>query len=1128
MLVSLLSLRRLLVPAVLLVFPLSALAQFNASVQGTVTDSSGAVVPNATVTVTNQATSIGRSTRTSSNGFYNVTALPPGTYMVEVKAPGFETSTSSGVVVAAEQPRGLNVQLKTGTASETVQVTENMAPLQTENANVQGEITSRQVQELPSYGRDPYSDLRLAPGVFGTGALSGGGGMLTLPNTTGPGASNLGIFQTENQIPISANGQRVSSNNYMIDGVSVNSQTWGGAAVVTPNMDAVQEMSVTANTYNAQDSRNSGAIVRVVTKSGSNQFHGDGWFQYQDPNFNSYNKYGGPAAGELPVRVDNNWKQFGGSLGGPILKDKLFFFFSYEGLRSTSDSFSVPTWIETSQYRQLIGNLFPGSFADQVINSSGMAPRINTVLTPSCQIFQAASWPCQVVGNGVDIGSPTGGLGTYAPGVAGGGLDGIPDLQYVQLIQPNTARPNQYNGRVDYHWGQQLFSASGFLTKSYLVTPDGYSRPADDVRYKPTNEALMLSWVSTISPTLLNEARFNVTRWAYNELSSAITNWGIPGVDAEQFPTGFRIQWGQQGNNSGTPAIFAENTYEASDFLTKVWGVHTLKFGGQYDWEQNNDIPVGQIRPQYAFSFWNLVNSAPLFEGITANPVTGLPTTGPSHFRTHYYAAFVQDDWKLKPNFTVNLGLRYEFFSPLSEVNGLTTNFFPGPTYSTALTDASVQPVSQYYKPDRNNFAPRVGFAWSPQRYNNNMVVRGGFGVAYDRIPEALLIPSRQNPPYQASFGFCCGGATNPFDGGLIVLATTNSIYNYPLSPLVKSQLPLGPNNLPTGSGASVQLYGTPQNMPNPYTYVYSLEVEQQLPAQFVLTMGYQGSETRKETRLLNQNYIFSTPNPVLAGGVFLVEPDINGNFNALLVRVNRRFSHGFQLLGNYRWSHSLDELSYGGPGFVTNQTFPSNLKYEYGPSDFDARHFANVSGIWQLPFSGRKDLLGTLLGGFQLSGIFTFNTGLPWTPVQYAYCLPQPGQCISPTRPTEVIANPIYSNSTYALTTQGVNFPGGGSAYFASPAGSTLPAIGRNSFRGPGFKSVDMSIQKNFRLDTAGLPEGSLIQLRMNAYNVFNILNLSPFNFGDSNTNYLDPTFGRAISATSGRVLELEARFQF
>ena len=249
--------------------------------------------------------------------------------------------------------------------------------------------------------------------------------------------------------------------------------------------------------------------------------------------------------GELPVRVDNNWKQFGGSIGGPILKNKLFFFFSYEGLRSFSNTFSTPTYIETSQYRQMIASLFPGSFADQVVNAPGMVPRVNTVLAQSCGIFIAQNWPCQVVGNGLDVGSPTGGLSQYSSNVAGGGLDGIPDLQYVQLVQPNTATPNQYNARVDYHFGQQLFSVSGFLTKSSLITPDGYSRPADDVHYKPTNEAIMLAWVSTISPTLLNEARFNFSRWNYNELASGNTNWGIPGVDAEQFPTGFRIQWGR-------------------------------------------------------------------------------------------------------------------------------------------------------------------------------------------------------------------------------------------------------------------------------------------------------------------------------------------------------------------------------------------------------------------------------------------------------------------------------------------------------------------------------------------------------------------------------------------------------
>ncbi len=1109
----------------ILLLSLPAAAQFNAAIQGTVTDPTGAIIPGATVTVTNQATGVSKTVQSSGNGFYRVSELPPGSYKVHAEMSGFASSDTENVQVAAEQPRGFNIQLKTGAVTQTVQVTAQSSPeLQTENANVQGQITSQQLQSLPAFGRDPYSDLRLAPGVFGNGAISGTGGTVNLPNTTGPGGSSQGIFQTENQIPISANGQRLSSNSYLIDGVSVNSQTWGGAAVVTPNIDAVQDISVTSSTYSAEDSRNSGAIVKVVTKSGSNRFHGDGWFQYQDPNLNAYNTYGGPVVGEPTTRVTNNWKQFGGSVGGPIIKNKLFFFFSYEGLRSISDTFSAPTWIETSQYRDMVHALYPGSFADQEVNAPGMAPRINAVLAPSCGIFTAAAWPCQVVGNGLDIGSPIGAVGQYTSNVAGGGLDGVPDLQYVQLINPGSASPNQYNGRVDYHFGQQQISASGFLSKGNILTTDAYSRPSGDIQFYPTNESLMLAWIAPIGSSLLNELRFNVTRWAYDTVTGSGNDWGIPGVDAEQFPTGFRIQWGQPGNNVGTPAIFAENTYSMSDSVTKIHGNHAFKFGFQYNWEQNNDTPAGQARPQYAFSFWNLATSAPLFEAITADPTTGQITTGHANFRTHYYGAFIQDDWKVKPNLTVNLGLRYEFYSPLSNLQNTMTNLFPGSDYDTGLLDASVQTVSQYYKPDRNNFAPRIGFAWSPSRYDNKIVLRGGFGISYDRIPETLLLNSRANPPYQANFGFCCGGATNPFDGGLIVLGTSNnSIYGYPITPLIGTQYVLGPNNLPIGTG--VEVWGTPQDMPNPYVYVYSLEMENQLPGNMVFTYGYQGSNTRKETRILNLNYAYGMVNPSI-NAAYTIQPDVTGNFNSLNLRLARNFANGVQFAANYRWSKSLDTLSYGGPGFVTNQTYPQNQHFEYGPSDFDATHFFNFSGIWRLPFSGRKDLLGTVLGGFELSGIFTYNSGLPWTPVTYQYCLPVASQCLSPYRPSGILQTPIYSNSNSALTTQGANFPGGGALYYNTQPG--IPAVGRNSFRGPSFKQIDMSIAKSFRLDTVGLPEGTLIEFRMNAYNVFNMLNLAAVPVRRCQHQHRDPRSARRMAADAGRVLELQARFQF
>jgi hypothetical protein len=1115
-----------------------AAAQFNAAVQGTVMDTSGAIVPGATVTVTNQATGVAKTVQTTGSGFYRVGELAPGTYQVQVEASGFQTNTTNDVQVAAEQPRGVNVQLKPGGATQTVTVTAETTPeLQTETGSVEGQITSQQLTQLPSYGSDPYADLRLAPGVFGQQAMTASGGGATLPNTTGPGPSSLGIFQTENQIAISANGQRVSSNSYNIDGVSVNSQTWGGSAVVTPNIDAVQEINVTTSTYSAIDSRNSGAIVKVVTKSGTNNFHGSGWFQYQDPNFNAYNKYGGPVQGEKPVRVDNNWKLFGGSVGGPIKKDKLFFFASYSGLRSTATTFSTPTWVETPQYRASIHSLFPGSFGDQIVNQPGIAPRVNTILTPSCSIFTNAGWPCQVVGNALDIGSPTGALGSYVPvfsgDQAGGGLDGIPDLEYVQLKQPNSANPNQYTGRLDWILGRQQFSLSGILSKGDQVNGDTLSRPADDLHYKPTNGSAMLAWVSTISSSLLNEVRVNFTRWSYNTVTGSGNNWGLPGVDIESFPTNFRIQFGQNGNNVGTPAKFAENTYAIYDNVTKIHGQHAFRFGGVYTWEQNNDTPAGQARPQFAFATpWNLVNSAPLFEGITANPVSGQPTTGTLvNFRTHYYGLYFQDDWKVKPTLTLNLGLRYEFYSPLKAAHGQTTNLFLGSTYATALTDASVKQLGQFYQNDRTDFAPRIGFAWSPAKYNGNIVFRGGFGISYDRFPETLLLNSRANPPYEFNFGFCCGTAASefgsPYDKGLILLSTSsNSIYGYSNSPLVAQQVMLGPNNLPTGNGNPVEIWGTPQNMPTPYAYIYSLEMQTQLPKNFVFTYGYQGSRTVRETRILNYNNIYPVNQSI--SNAYTIHPDVWGNFNSLNLRLVRNFSNNLELAANYRWSKSMDTLSYGGPGFVTNQTFPSDQRLDYGPSDYDAANYATISAVYYLPGFKDKTVLNTLLGGFQVSGIVTLSSGLPWTPVTYAYCIPQPGNCVSPTRPTQVLQPPVYSNSNSALTTADVNFPGGGAAYFASPPGSTLPAIGRNSFRGPTYRDIDLSLAKNFKLDVFHLGEGSNFQIRANLYNAFNILSLSNFNFGDSNTNINDPAFGRALTAYAGRVVELQARFTF
>jgi Carboxypeptidase regulatory-like domain len=289
----------LAVRVVLLIVSIVALtalvqAQYGASLEGTVTDKSGAVVGGATVTITNQATGVSRNSVTGDSGFYRITGLPPGRYKVDVDAPSFKKSSTPNVDVAAEAVSAANITLETGSASESITVTGGTEELQTEGASVGGTITSQQVVDLPEFGRDPYELLRLTPGVFADASRQGNGNSLAIPQQVGPGGSNAQIFQTENQVQAIANGQRVSANNFMLDGVSINSLEWGGAAVITPNEESVQEINVLSTSYSAQDGRNSGAQVKVISRSGSNKLHGSGFFKVNDKGLNAFNKFYGP------------------------------------------------------------------------------------------------------------------------------------------------------------------------------------------------------------------------------------------------------------------------------------------------------------------------------------------------------------------------------------------------------------------------------------------------------------------------------------------------------------------------------------------------------------------------------------------------------------------------------------------------------------------------------------------------------------------------------------------------------------------------------------------------------------------------------------------------------------------
>jgi hypothetical protein len=582
----------------------AASAQYRGGIEGIVTDPTGAGVPDAAVTLTSKETAIVRTTKTNDTGSYGISGLAPGAYSLVVEKTGFAKKTLEEVIVRAEQIRALNVEIAVSSMAESVSVVEASVPLlATENAIIAGSITQHEVENLPSLGRDPFQLLRLTPGVFGDGAISAAGGTTSMPGVNRPSAGSANsIFFIENGPQIIANGTRQNSNNIQVDGVGVNSIAWAGSAVVTPNEESVKEIRVIANNYTAENGRNSGAQILVISQNGTNEFHGSTFFKWHRPGLNAFQGWNGPG-NPSPVRRDNNrFNQLGGSVGGPILKNKLFVFFSYEELRNSSTG-STTSWFETPEYRANAGP--QNSIARRMLSFPGQEPLIERLSPLSCSQVGLPSTQCRDVQGGLDLGSPlTSPLGTAdttfgqtgTPYGIGNGFDGIPDVLRAVTLTPSNSVNQQFNGRLDYNpTSKDLVAFSIYWVPTITHSINGPARSLNQWFSDRLARSWTGIWNRTFSSTVINEARFGLSGWKFDETeSNPQLAWGLPTSNFDAAGSIAIQRFGAAG-----PGVFDQSTWNIRDTVSKVQGRHFLKFGGDYSRGRFHDSSPRTARPTY-------------------------------------------------------------------------------------------------------------------------------------------------------------------------------------------------------------------------------------------------------------------------------------------------------------------------------------------------------------------------------------------------------------------------------------------------------------------------------------------------------------------------------------------------
>jgi hypothetical protein len=1047
-----------------------------ATLSGTITDPSGAAIAGAKVSVANKATGVNRDVMADAAGFYSAPNLLPGPYEVTASASGFSTAKQSDLTLTVGAQQVLNLSLKIGEASQTVEVTAAASLVQLGSSTLSSEVESATVRELPLNGRDWASLATLSPGVnaietqmsFESGAVRGNRGF---------GA----------QLTIS--GGRPTQNNYRMDGLSINDYGNGGPGSVlgvSLGVDAIAEFSVLTGNYSAEYGRTSGGVVNAISKSGTNAFHGDLYeFLRNDKlDANEYilNQYGQP-------RPPFKRNQFGGAVGGPIRKDKTFFFFDYEGIRQNK-GFAIASTVPSDAARA--GNLANGTHVN---------------VDPAIVKY----------------------LALYPHGVP----QANPDKATFAFAGVRIASENFYTTRVDHK-----ISDKDGLFATYLYDKTPYTQPNrfNDISFlsQTIRHIAALEENHIFSPTLVNSARLGFNRNAViNNQTVAAINPAAADLSLGVFPNGdnpsTRVGGGfatlDPGLN-GAVSLHNWNSYQFYDdaFLTR--GTHSLKFGFALENMRYNFF--SKYNPEGILRFTSLAN----FLANRPNSLEGgLPERlNPRGLRQTLYGGYIQDDWRVRHNLTLNVGLRYEMTTVLSEVQGKLTNLRnitdPLPycgTKDPSLTLVFGKPgctgVASYYSnPTNLNFEPRVGFAWDPSG-NGKTAVRGAFAI-FDILPLPGYFYTQQGieTPF-LEVGTVTTSPANPLRGIGVLAADPKSDFNR-----------LGPASL---TAAFME--------PNPrrnYIEQWSINVQRQITPSMTATVGYIGSHG-VHMLIRGDDGDMVLPKQTSAGFLWPANPTgkdlrINPNFGTirymffgtgstyegLAVNVQKRMSHGFQFGGSYTYSKAMDSSSatIAGDAFSNSLTswFWFAPQISHSLSDFDTTHSAAINVIWQMP-GPRAGLARAVLGGWEMGSILKLNSGIPTTPIiggdpmqvqnngSDTFGIPDLVPGCDPVNHNyksgpDGIALGYINNKCFtlpkapsdpALASQCVPFAGDATHKFPGTCSNLLGNAGRNSIIGPSLVNLDFSVFKNFAVRK--ISESFSVQFRAEFFNVLNHANFSP-----------------------------------